>query len=291
MRREEGQEDHDSNQDEVHEPQEHVHPPTQASAAAVEQRDANHHEDKQPDAQPAVGVPRHGRDVKRRDVLAQHQRRAVREACFGHEKHQFFGQKQPLFVVHRRIRAPAEDEVDAEVHPRVAPRVAGDGTAVWLMDISLIIRQYGVAKRVFDKVIGARGAVVEHEIVVVEAVLGLVVDEQRIEHLLHLRVRQVEPLPIDLAPHALRALAEVAQRLDAELVVGVALDELEVEVLGVEGENAIIEHHVNALRLVLHEDGGVPVLRPHLRARGARQQIDVRAIAQRLGAGEQRTYT
>ena len=280
MHREESQENHYRQQHKINYAEYGIQPPGESITSSVPPTNECYNDCQQRQSQAAVRVPRYRGYLEGCYLFVQHQRCAIGECGLGHVEHELLGEEETLLVGHELVCLFAKYQVNAQVHPRIGTCIVRYGGAEWLVFVAMVRRDNGILQRLFQQVIGARSTVVEYKIVVINAVLGLIIHHQGIKHLLLLRWREIEFLLISGAPNTLIETQKIGVGFYAQLIVGVALDKLEVEPIVHQGEDTVVEDNIQLVGLIKHANACMSVLRPHFGAWGASQEIDLGAITQ-----------
>ena len=133
----------------------------------------------------------------------------------------------------------------------------------------------GFVNGVQHHVVGACGAVVEHKIVAIKAIFGLVVFDQRIEKPLPLRQSQVQHLLLDTRAALLVGAHKRMGRAEPDFVVGGAFHKFRNEQLLLEVEHAVVKHQIDVECGVAHTQCRVAKFFVNSVARGASDEADL----------------
>ena len=214
-----------------------------------------------------------------------HQRHGGRVGCElnlgpGEGLFQHFGSEHLFAVSHGAVQTATQGQVDAEDEPGATLGVAVDLLAEGGQLTLGFVVAHPIAEGRLDHVAGPGGAVVEEEVIAVDAVLGLGILQQGVEECLALLGREVENLLVDprLAHHIVEQ--EGAEVVHTQAIVGLALGKPPHKGRGIEVEHAIVEHIVKSAGSQLPDpQGRMPEKLVHLGTGAAREQTHLQGVA------------
>ena len=113
----------------------------------------------------------------------------------------------------------------------------------------------------------------------IKAILRTIVNNQRIKYLLLLILGQIQLLPIGLSSQPLVYCVEVIIWLNAQLVISISFDKIDIEVFP-KREIAIVKDNIKLIVGVFHIDTCMTIFGPNFCAWCASQQMDLGTWAQ-----------
>lgn len=174
-----------------------------------------------------------------------------------------------------------EDEIYTKSHPRVVTGIVAYELAICRRQrVSFKIhRSVGyyllkVRNNGLEQCIGTGGAVVEYEVIEIIAVLRFVVLHEQVEDSLLLLTGEVENLFVGGSADMRTCQNEPVGLLYIELIPCFSPHEFEIEMVGIEIEDTIVESPIDGVRLILYPYGGMAVFAVYLGTRCAGEETD-----------------